>query len=274
MKLTFLLHVLLLVAVATALPAEPTAPTTEPVYRWTHSDGSERFATREQLHLDKRHLTNTAPAFLAVAPGKCWPGLVALFEVELAGRFELRRRPLRGQESFTDPVFFALPLEDEPVAAKMAGRWEVTATRGSGSEAWFQWELTTEGDKIYGRFDQNADYRVAHLAGGTFRSNQVELVADYMQNKYVLTGEWRDGKMRGTWRETEDAEKGRWEASRVPATSPQPTGELVPLYEWQREATRRYSIDSPGPGWTKASRPLCKVWKPVRSLPAVRSGSP
>lgn len=262
MKLPCLFHTLLLVAVASAFPAEPTSPGLEPVYRWTISDGSERFATREQLHLDKRNLTNTAPAFLAVPPGQCWPGLVPLFGVELAERFELRRRPLRGQESFTDPIFFAIPLEDETVAPKMAGRWEVTATRSSGNDAWFQWELTAEGDKIYGRFDQNADFRVAHLGGGTFRSNQVELAVDYMQNKYVLTGEWRDGRMLGAWRETEEVDNGRWEASRVPKSSPQPVGELVPLHEWQREGARRYSIETPGDGWTKSPRPLCRVWKP------------
>jgi len=267
-KLPCLFHGLLLIAVASAHPAEPTTPKLEPVYRWTHTDGSERFAAREQLHLDKRKLTNTAPVFLAVPPGQFWPGLVPLFGVELSERFELRRRPLRGQENFTDPIFFALPLEDETVAPKLAGRWEVTATRSSGAEAWFQWELTAEGDKLYGRFDQNADYRVAHLAGGTFRSNQVELAIDYMQNKYALSGEWRGGKMRGAWRETEDVEHGRWEARRVPTTSPRPAGELVPLHEWQREGARRHAIDSPGDGWTKSPRPLCRVWKPIVKIPS------
>lgn len=267
MKLNCLFHLLFLAAATIAVPAEPTTPNLEPVYRWTSPDGGERFATREQLPLDKRKLTNTAPAFLAVPPGQFWPGLVPLFDVELAGRFEVRRRPLQGQESFTEPIFFALPLEDESVAPKIAGRWEVTATRRSSNDSWFQWELTAEGDKLYGRFDQNADYRVASVTGGTFRSNQVELTIEYTQNKYALTGEWRDGKMRGTWRETEDAEKGEWEASRVPPISPLPAGELVPLHEWQREGARRYSIDWPGPGWTKSSRPLCRVWKPVLKPP-------
>jgi hypothetical protein len=266
-KLPSLLHGLFLAVIANGRTGEPTAPALEPVYRWAIADESERFATREQLHLDKRNLTNTPPAFLAVPPGHCWPGLVPVFSVELAGRFELRRRSLRGQENFTDPIFFALPLEDETVAPKIAGRWEVTATRSSGADAWFQWELTAEGDKLSGRFDQNADYRVAHLAGGTFRSNQVELAIDYMQNKYALTAEWREGKMRGVWRETEDGEHGRWEAKRVPPTAPLPTGELFPLYEWRREGVRRYSVESPGPGWTKSPHPLCRVWKPVLNLP-------
>ena len=270
MKHNCLFQGLILLAAASALPAEPTAPLLEPVYRWTETNGCERFATREQLHLDKRSVTNTPPAFLAVPPGQCWPGLVPLFGVELEERCELRRRPLRGQENFTDPVFFALPLEDETVAPKMAGRWEVTATRGTGTDAWFQWELTAEGDKLYGRFDQNADYRVAHLTGGTFRSNQVELAIEYMQNKYALTGEWREGKLRGAWRETEDAEHGRWEATRVPQALPQPAGELVPLHEWKREGVRRYSIESPGDGWTNSLRPLCRVWRPIRKLAPVR----
>src|SRR5262249_21785394 len=134
-------HGLFLLAVASAAPAESTMPGLEPVYRWANSDGSERFATREQLHLDKRHLTNTAPAFLAVPPGQSWPGVVPVSATELADRFELRRRPLRGQENFTDPFFSALPLEDETVAQMIAGRGEVTATRSSGTDAWFQWEL-------------------------------------------------------------------------------------------------------------------------------------
>jgi len=263
-----LLHFAALLSLVGIEGAEPARPALEPVFRWAVADGSERFATRGELTPERRKLTNDSPSFLAVPPGECWPGLVPVFAIELPDRFELRRRPLRGQENFTEPVFFALPLEDETVAPKLAGRWQVTATRSSGNDAWFQWELTAEGDKLYGRFDQSADYRVANLTGGTFRSNRIELAIEYTQSKYALTGEWRDGKLRGAWRETEDAEQGRWEAERVPAAAPPlPAGEVVLLHEWQRDGARRYSILSPGTNWTKSPRPLCRVWKKAPVLP-------
>lgn len=59
-------------------------------------------------------VSNTVVAFRAVT-GKTAPsGLVPLFAVETQGRIELRRIPGKGQESFSDPVFFAWPPRRSP----------------------------------------------------------------------------------------------------------------------------------------------------------------
>ena len=58
-------------------------------------------------------VSNTVVAFRAVT-GKTAPsGLVPIFAVETHGRIELRRIPGKGQESFSDPVFFAWPPRRE-----------------------------------------------------------------------------------------------------------------------------------------------------------------
>lgn len=264
MKILPMLLGTLFAAASVGAAEGPKSPVLEPVYRWTNTDGSERFTVQGELSPGQRHLTNEPPAFLAVPPGEVWPGLVPLFGLERPDRFELRRRALRGQENFTEPLFFALPPEDETVAPRIAGRWEVTATRGDAQDAWFQWELTAEGDNVHGRFDPSADYRVASVSGGSLRTNRFELLIEYNQNQYALTGDWLDGKLRGSWRETSDAEQGRWEARRAPSPSPTaPSGEVVPLHEWQRGGERRYGIAAPGVGWTNAARPLARVWKPA-----------
>ena len=54
-----------------------------------------------------------------------------------------------------------------------------------------------------------------------------------------------------------------WEATRLPA-KPFSNKNVANLYEWSRPSTglRHYSLerDRPGPGWERASRPLCRVW--------------
>lgn len=202
-------------------------------------------------------------AFHAVVTNT-WPaGLVPIFAVEKTNTFELRRRPGRGKENATEPLFFALPPEDEPEATKLAGRWELEAVRYSGSKEWPVWELAIEGDKVSGRFDQNTDYRFAYLMGGTFRSNTLELRVEYINDAYLITGHWQDGKMKGRWRRADDSEEGPWEGTRSPTKLPS-NKRTAALYEWHRvsDNSRRYVIETEkaGPEWERAARPLCRVW--------------
>ena len=136
--------------------------------------------------------------------------------------------------------------------------------RVNGSLEYPAWELAIEADQVSGRFDQNTQYRFAYLTGGTFRSNRIELRAEYLDAVYLLTGDWRDGKLQGQWRRDDDSERGTWEASRA-KVQPPASKAIVPLYEWRRVAddAPRYPLEGAPmePGWKRAPRPLCRVWR-------------
>jgi hypothetical protein len=237
------------------------------VFRWKLAEGKPPFATGTRAEAENLPSKLAGLAFFAVVTND-WPtGLVPVFAVEKANRVELRRHPALGQENSTEPLFFALPPADEPDAARIAGRWECHAIRG-GSKAFLTWELTVEGDRVAGRFDQNTDYRVANIAGGTFASNRLELRVEYIMDAYVVTGQWRDGQLKGEWRHTEDAEQGTWEATRQETKIPSEK-DAVALYEWRRASdhARQYLLDGEtlSADWERAARPLCRVWRRLRN---------
>ena len=119
---------------------------------------------------------------------------------------------------------------------------------------------------MFGRFDQNTQYRVAFIAGGTFRSNRIEFRVEYQADVYLLTGRWQDGMMKGEWRQVEQMSRGTWQATRPEQNIPA-TKNVVPLYEWRRASddARRYVVEGERmePGWERAARPLCLVWRVV-----------
>lgn len=230
----------------------------QPVYRI-----KDKLITSEDFDFRKLKPELEGIAFHAVITNS-WPaGLVPIFGIEKTNTFELRRRPGRGKEKGLDPLFFALPPEEEPDAAKVAGRWELEAVRYSGTKEYPVWELAVEGDQVSGRFDQNTDYRFAYLMGGTFRSNVLEFRVEYINDAYVIRGTWQDGKMKGRWHRDDNSEEGPWEASRPPSALPQ-NKSTVALYEWRRASdnSRRYAIETEklGPEWQRNPRPLCRVW--------------
>jgi hypothetical protein len=236
----------------------------EPLFRIQETNGRVRFLTRQNPGFEKLKPRLGAPVFLAVVTSEWLTGFVPIFAVEKAHGMELRRRALSGEENNSEPLFFALPPEDEPDAGRIAGRWECVATRGPDSRNHLVWELAIEAGRISGRFDQNSEYRVAFLTGGAFRSNRIELNVEYLQDKYVLTGDWRDGRFRGDWRRTDDGERGTWEATRAPGP-PLPVARMVRLYEWRRspDNARDYAVEGVmlPDGWTREPRPLCRVWR-------------
>ena len=90
----------------------------KPVYRLTVTDGKQRFATRSEVELEKLKSQLEDVAFLALCSNEWAAGLAPIFIVEKTNRLELRRRPPRGRENFAEPLFFALPPEDEPGAGQ------------------------------------------------------------------------------------------------------------------------------------------------------------
>ena len=250
---------------ARAFAAEPMGSVLplEPIYQLTVTNGKQRFGSRHDIDLPRAKADIERTAFMAVCTNFWLPGLVPIFAVEKTNRFELRRRPLRGQENYTEPVFFALPLDDEADARAVAGRWEVEALRGD-SRVNCALELAVQTNAVAGRFDQYSEYRFADMMGGTFRSNVLQLRVEYTGDVYLLGARLSEGKLiEGRWRRDDNSELGTWNASRsgsgfIIATN------LVELHEWQRGEERRYTVgdEKLDGAWAQVARPLCRVWRP------------
>jgi hypothetical protein len=234
----------------------------EPVFRLKPVEGSQRLITRLEYDFQKLQSELEGMAFRAVRTNEWLPGLVPLFAIEGEDGFELRRLPARGRENESEPLFFALPPEEEPAAVKIAGHWQCVATRGDFKD-YFAWELAIESEKVAGRFDQYTEFRYAYLTDGSFRSNRLEVRVQYLQDAYLLEGDWKEGKLSGTWRREDDSERGTWEARRPLLKASFP--ESVPLYEWRRasDGKRRYALEGEtmAPGWDRSPHPLCRVWR-------------
>ena len=199
-------------------------------------------------------------------------GLVPLFSVETQGRTELRRLPARGQESFSDPVFFAWPPHSESEAGQVAGRWEALAIREDRSRHRFALELAVAVDRVSARFDPDTDYRFAHLTEGRWHNRRLDLRVEYLNDRYRLSVERRKDRWIGTWRLDDDSASGPLELWReAPATTAPPRRGVVALHECRTadspERIYRLADDPLPPGWSRVSPPLCEVWRP-----AARSG--
>jgi len=201
-----------------------------------------------------------------------WPsGFAPIFAVEVNEKWELRRRPARGQENFTEPLFFALPPVDETNVSRINGRWECRAVSEEGQKTYPPWELALEGERIAGRFDQNTDYRFAFITAGVFRADHLQLQIEYIKEIYELEGQWQAGKLRGKWKRSDGTEQGTWEGERPPQPDTAnlerlSERKLVPIYEWRRssDGVRQWGVNSPSKsGWSRSERPLCRVWKPL-----------
>ncbi|MCI0744723.1 MAG: hypothetical protein L0Y58_04880 [Verrucomicrobia subdivision 3 bacterium] len=234
----------------------------DPVYRLKAPDAKQRLLTGTEYDFAKLRADLKSVAFLAVCTN-IWPaGLVPIFQMEKSNRFELRRQPARGQENSSEPLFFALPPPHDPDATRIAGRWECTGTRASGSREFFGWDLSVESGSIAGRFDQFTDFRFGRIAGGSFRSNQFDLRVEYIMDAYFVKGTLNTGKLTGTWTREDGSENGLWEATR-PAVKLPDMNNVAPLYEWRRgDDARWYAIEGQklDTNWTRATQPLCRVW--------------
>ena len=212
-------------------------------------------------------VSNTLVAFRAVT-GKAAPsGLVPIFAVETLGRIELRRIPGKGQESFSDPVFFAWPPRRESEAGRVSGRWEALAIREDRSRHRFALELAVEGERVAARFDPDTDYRFAHLTDGRLQHGRLELQVAYLNDHYRLSAERRKDRWVGSWRLEDDSASGPLELWReASATQVPPRRGTVALHECRKAGSpeRIYRLaDEPlPPGWQRVSPPLCEVWKP------------
>jgi hypothetical protein len=193
--------------------------------------------------------------------------LVPIFAVETQGRVELRRIPGKGQESFSDPVFFAWPPRRESEAGKVSGRWEALAIRQDRSRHRFALELAVDGERVAARFDPDTDYRFAHLTDGRLRHGRLELQVAYLNDHYRLSAERRKDRWVGSWRLEDDSASGPLELWReASATQAPPRREVIALHECRKagspERIYRRADEALPPGWQRVFPPLCEVWKP------------
>lgn len=213
--------------------------------------------------------TNAVPQCRVIA-ARNWPaGLVPVFAVESEGRVALRRMPPLGRENFSEPLFFALPPEDEPQAARLAGRWRLESRSREGRQHRLAMDWSTLGERAAGRLDQDTDFRFAYLTGATWKANQLTLTVEYIADRYEMSGIWTNGVLRGSWRQVPEGDEGTWEAARPdPERTIPPADGVLPLYEWRRKDSedRRYTVGdaAPGNGWVQEPRPLCRVWPLAR----------
>ena len=214
-------------------------------------------------------VSNTVVAFRAVT-GKTAPsGLVPLFAVETHGRIELRRIPGKGQESFSDPVFFAWPPRRESEAGNVSGRWEALAIREDRSRHRFALELAVDGERVAARFDPDTDYRFAHLTEGRLERGRLDLQVAYLNDHYLLSAERRKDRWVGSWKLEDDSATGPLELWReAPSTKTPPRRGVIALHECRKagspERIYRLADDPLPPGWQRVSPPLCEVWRPAK----------
>lgn len=219
-------------------------------------NGSEQLTVSIDRNVTNQYTTN----FHALV-GDVWPqGIAPVFAVTEENTFELRRLPPRGVENFAEPLFFALPLEDETNAAQIVGTWNCAATNLQGSRHYVDWQLAADGDLLGGRFDPSSEYRVAFITRGSYRAGRFELVVENSSERYILSGRFVGTNLVGTFVQQDGETHGPWIASRAIAPVRIHSSNAVPLYEWRRGEARRYSVRANEPGWQRASKPLCRVW--------------
>ena len=206
--------------------------------------------------------SNSTPMFKALT-AMHWPaGYVPVFAVEREKSFELRRRAPRGQENFTEPAFFGLPLTTD-TNALYSGRWIVEATREDGSKPFLAWDLAVEEENVSGRLDQDTDYRHAFVTGGKIKASLLELNIDYINDKFLIIGTVVSNRLTGSWSKLDKSESGTLVAFRPPFLNiRRPSTKLVKLHPWESKEAVRYrpeGIPLPAP-WQKQEA-ICLVWQ-------------
>lgn len=270
---------LLLLLPCRQLAAEIPQPPFVEIIQVTQTNRSHAWINANQTNLPAFRDLEQRTRWLAVDPSHWRPGLVPIFAVERHGITELRRRPPRGQENFSDPLFLALPAVTETESAALAGRWHVRAEGADSQRHQLTWELTSEDGQVAGRFDPNSEYRFAFVTSGTWRSNRLELLVDYVNEHFTLVGALAGGKLGGSWTKSDDSQSGTWTADRLgdPLTKTSETFQLIELFVWttEGEPSPHYGDRPPDAHrpWKKSARPLCRVWlRPPVTRPA--PGSP
>ena len=208
------------------------------------------------------------PLFYAIQSPN-WPnGFIPIYQTrdKQTKEWRLSRRLTHGKENFTDPLFFALPTSLKMPEGMLSGRWACEAKHRDGTIDFLHWEIARDGDIIFGRFDQDTDYRFAWLTEGAIRGNKLRFKADYIDATYELEGSFIPHiiRMEGTWRHTEDADGGTWKA--------EPAYEIE-LAHWHWKRVNLYQNISPSTGKqslsvdspiSNESQLLCQVWLPKK----------
>jgi len=158
------------------------------------------------------------PAFFAVCVNQ-WPAAWYLVRAGKGRPYRTSSSATARQENFTEPLFFAFPCEDEPIAAKIAGTgiaWP-SAKIVPRPTSFGNWRC---GGKNLRSLRPKHNYRFAFIAGGSLRTNRFDLRVEYVKDGYLLTGKWRSKQLSGEWRREDSSERGTWQATRTSARLP------------------------------------------------------
>lgn len=237
-------------------------------YRVDDAKGQERVLAARTLERERARLRDSTKLFYAVHSER-WPaGLVPVFEMAEGKGFALKRLPVAGEEKSSEPLFFALPLEDESEASILCGQWEFTAVRND-STSLTSLQVTYARGEVSARFDQNTDYGFAQLNRGTFQNNELTLTVQYISDSYLLRGKWDGRILTGQWKAQEESEHGTWRATQEPKNFSPPSG-AVRLFEWRRpsDGALRYATEQEVmlDEWQKNPDAICRVWKVQNSI--------
>ena len=208
------------------------------------------------------------PFFFAIKSPK-WPnGMIPIYQArdKQTKQWKLNRRLTHGKENFTDPLFFALPPASGSNEGILSGRWACEAKHWDGSIDFLHWEMALDGETIFGRFDQDTDYRFAWLIGGTFKDPSLHFKAEYIDANYELEGSLTSNILKGTWKQTEDADGGTWTAEPAyPVEMANGNWKMVHLYQTTSPTTGKQEL-SVGDAMPLPddSQILCRVWLPKK----------
>lgn len=252
----------------TGLAEEPKAIDPVPLYFKPSVDDSHLLSFQKPpKNPHEQKLTSATPIFYAIKSLK-WPnGLIPIYQTldKKTKKWKITRRLTHGKENFTDPLFFALPPIPDSETGKLSGRWACEAIHRDGSIDFLHWEMGIDGETVFGRFDQDTDYRFAWLTGGHFKSPIIQIKAEYIDAKYELEGSLESTTFKGTWKQTENADGGTWTAEpaypiQIPSTPWRVTNLYITIDP--SNGSQSLSIDAPT---SNEALLLCRIWQPMGS---------
>lgn len=208
-------------------------------------------------------------------PEEAVEGSAALFEVHARGHASLRRLPGMGREDeavvlcrVMDPARADPLLGNSGERQPVEGTWRVLSRGSDGSVHRLRWEWWSDGRELAGRFDQDTDFRFAHMVRGTNGGGRVAFAVEYIQDRYDVVGGATATGWAGTWTKRGEPDAGTWTAERGDGkrrvVRDLDARRAEPLRAWTREVDGACWVGlgndrPPGAGWGEAVV-LGKAW--------------
>lgn len=231
-----------------------------PVYLMRGDHSTERYLLGNGVNAqDGWERVKTVP-FFAIPPDYSHEGLIPIFAYTGKRGTELRSQPPYQADAV--PLFYALPLVP-PAASNpqgLSGEWSCNGRMRNESDSTpLALDLRVEGEVVRSAAG-------AEEVQGTFRNGNVQLALHTEDGIYLLSGELKEEKLTGTWKnQVEATQHGTWHCERPPAKPRTVSPAIVPLYEYVdvNDGSYLYSTNASlqDKGLRRAAEPLCRVWR-------------